>query len=313
MTAVLLLIQLVLPVALAPLLTGIVRKVKARLLGRRGPPLLQPYRDLARLLRKEPVVAHNASWLFRGAPYGALAAVWAAAAATPTFATGVSLGFGLDLIAVVGLLALSRVLIALAGMDVGTSFGGIGSSREMAIAALAEPATLAAILAVALVTHSTMLPQIADTMRAGVGLRVSLALALAALLMVAIAETGRIPIDNPATHLELTMVHEAMVLEYSGRHLALVELGAMMKMVLYLSLITCIFAPWGLANDAAPLALVLGVAAWAGKLAAAGVALAVFETCIAKLRVFRYPEFLGAALLLGLLAIIYLFLSRTLR
>ena len=307
-----LVVQLVVPVVLAPLLTGLIRKIKARLLGRRGPPLLQPYRDLARLMRKEPILAHNASWLFRGAPYGALGAVWLAMAAIPTFTTA-SLGVGLDLIAIAGLLGLARILIALAGMDVGTSFGGLGTSREMTIGALAEPALFIAIMTLALVAHSTALPDLTLALSEGVGLRVSLALALGAIVMVAMAETGRIPIDNPATHLELTMVHEAMVLEYSGRHLALIELGAMLKLALYLSLIACIFTPWGIARDAQPAALAIGLGLWLAKLAAGGLALAVFETVIAKMRVFRYPEFLGAALLFGVLGTVFLYISQHLK
>jgi formate hydrogenlyase subunit 4 len=309
----LLLVQLLLPVAIAPLLTGLVRKLKARLLGRRGPSPLQPYRDLARLFRKAPVLADNASWLFRGAPYAAFAAVWLAMAAIPTFAIVPSRGLGLDLIAIAGLLGLARILIALAGMDVGTSFGGIGASREMTIGALAEPAMFVAIIAIALVGGSTALPDMAKALGEGVGLRVSLALALGAIVMVAIAETGRIPVDNPATHLELTMVHEAMVLEYSGRHLAMIELGAMLKLALYLSLIACIFAPWGLSREADPATLAGGVAMWLAKLFAGGVALAVFETTIAKMRVFRYPEFLGAALLFAILGAVFLYVSQHLK
>ncbi|MCW5746012.1 MAG: NADH-quinone oxidoreductase subunit H [Alphaproteobacteria bacterium] len=309
----LLVVQLVVPAAVAPLLTGLVRKVKARLLGRRGPSLLQPYRDLARLFRKEPVLAENASWLFRGAPYGAFAAMWLAMSAIPTFASSPTLGLGLDMIAIAGLLGLARILTALAGMDVGTSFGGIGTSREITIGALAEPAMFIAIIALALIVNSTALPDMSRVLHEGVGLRVSLALALGAIVMVAMAETGRIPIDNPATHLELTMVHEAMVLEYSGRHLAMVELGAMLKLTLYLSLIACIFVPWGIAREADAQAVASGLALWLGKLAVGGVALAVFETTIAKMRVFRYPEFLGAALLFSVLGAIFLYISQHLK
>ena len=222
---------------LAPLLTGFVRKVKARLLRRQGPPLLQPYRDLLRLLRKEVVLAENASWLFRVAPYLIFAATWVAAALVPTFATGLLFSWTADLIAIIALLGSARFFLALAGLDVGTSFGGIGSSREVMIASLAEPAMIMIVFTLALVAGSTQLSTIAGFMlRRDVGLRVSLGLALVALIMVAIAENARIPVDNPATHLELTMVHEAMVLEYSGRHLALIELAASLKLLLYISL-----------------------------------------------------------------------------
>jgi formate hydrogenlyase subunit 4 len=299
---------------LAPLLTGAVRKVKARLLRRQGPPLIQPYRDLARLLRKEVVLADNASWLFRVAPYLIFAAIWVAAALVPTFAVGLPFNWTADLIALVALLGSARFFQALAGMDVGTSFGGIGSSREVMIASLAEPAMLMVVFVLALVAGSTQLSSVVVFMASPeVGLRVSLGLALVALIMVAIAENGRIPIDNPATHLELTMVHEAMVLEYSGRHLAMIEFAASLKLLLYVSLIACVFVPWGLAGvGAGPAAYGVGMVTWLVKLAVAIVLLAVFETAIAKMRVFRVPEFLGAALMLGLLGTLLLFVSRSL-
>jgi formate hydrogenlyase subunit 4 len=217
-----------------------------------------------------------------------------------------------DLIAIIALLASARFFLALAGMDVGTSFGGIGSSREVMIASLAEPAMLLIVFTLALVAGSTQLSSVATFMASShVGLRVSLGLVLIALIMVAIAENARIPIDNPATHLELTMVHEAMVLEYSGRHLALIEFAAALKLLLYMSLIACVFAPWGLAiAGAGPAAYAAGALAYLAKLAIGAFLLALFETAIAKMRVFRVPEFLGAALMLGLLATLLLFVSR---
>ena len=305
--------QMLLVLLLAPLLTGFVRKVKARLLSRRGPPLLQPYRDLIRLMRKDVVLANNASWLFRGIPYLVFAATWVAASLVPTFRSGLMFSWTADLIAIIAVLGSARFFLALAGMDAGTSFGGIGSSREVMIASLAEPAMLMIVFAIALIAGSTQLSTMAAFMNsAEVGLRVSLGLALIALVIVAVAENSRIPVDNPATHLELTMVHEAMVLEYSGRHLALIELAASLKLLLYLSLIACLFAPWGISPSvAAPVLLVVGVAAYAGKLAVLGALLAVFETSIAKMRVFRVPEFLGAALMLALLATLLRFVSRS--
>jgi len=306
--------QMALVLLAAPLLTGLVRKVKARLQRRRGPPLLQPYRDLLRLLRKEAVLAQNASWLFRATPYLVFAATWIGAALVPTFATGLMFSWTADLIAIVALLGLARFFLALAGMDAGTSFGGIGASRETMIASFAEPAMLLVVFTLALVAGATQLSTIAAFMASpDVGLRVSLGMALMALIMVALAENGRIPVDNPATHLELTMVHEAMVLEYSGRHLAMIELAASLKLLLYLSLVGCIFLPWGLAGPGSgPGAAALGLAAWIGKLAAGAVLLALFETAIAKMRVFRVPEFLGVATMLGLLGTLLLFVSRSL-
>jgi len=304
--------QMLLVLALAPLLTGLVRKTMARLQRRRGASIIQPYRDLMRLLRKEVVLAENASWLFRVAPYLIFAATWVAAALVPTFATGLLFSWSADLIAIIALLGSARFFQALAGMDVGTSFGGIGSSREMLIASLAEPAMLMIVFTLALIADSTQLSSVAAFMASPeVGLRVSLGLALIALVIVAIAENARIPVDNPATHLELTMVHEAMLLEYSGRHLAMIELATSLKLVLYLSLIACLFLPWGLApagSDGA--ALLIGAASYVAKLALGGFLLAYFETTIAKMRVFRVPEFLGAALMLGLLGTLLRFVSR---
>jgi formate hydrogenlyase subunit 4 len=306
--------QMILVLLLSPLLTGFVRKVKARLLRRRGPPLIQPYRDLVRLMHKEVVLAENASWLFRAIPYIIFASIWVAASLVPTFRTGLLFSWTADLIAIIALLGSARFFLALAGLDVGTTFGGIGSSREVMIASLAEPAMLMIVFAVALIAGSTQLSTMAGFMISPeVGLRVSLGLALISLIMVAIAENARLPVDNPATHLELTMVHEAMVLEYSGRHLALIDLSASLKLLLYVSLIACLFAPWGLAPQGAGLqALAIGIVAYVAKLAVGGLLLAVFETAIAKMRVFRVPEFLGAALMLGLLATLLLFVSRSL-
>jgi formate hydrogenlyase subunit 4 len=306
--------QMLLVLLLSPLLTGFVRKIKARLLRKQGPPLLQPYRDLIRLMRKEVVLADSASWLFRVIPYIVFAGTWVAASLVPTFRGGLLFSWSADLIAIIALLGSARFFLALAGLDVGTSFGGIGSSREVMIATLAEPAMLMIVFTLALVAGSTRLSTMANYMLSGeVGLRVSLGLALIALIMVAIAENARIPIDNPSTHLELTMVHEAMVLEYSGRHLALIDLSSELKLLLYVSVIACLFLPWGIVgHELSSLAVAVGVGSYLVKLAVGGFLLAVFETSIAKMRVFRVPAFLGAALMLGLLATLLLFVSRSL-
>ncbi|CAA7624613.1 respiratory chain complex I subunit 1 family protein [Magnetospirillum sp. UT-4] len=305
------LVQIVLVVATAPLVTGYVRWVKARLQGRRGPAPWQPYRDLYRLLQKEAIVAHSASWIFRTAPYVTFASVWLAAAMVPTFTTNMFLAPAADLIALVALLAVGRFWTALAGMDVGTAFGGLGASREMLIASLAEPAMLMVSFSLSLVSGTTAPAQIVAFVLSGnVGIEVSLGLAMAALVMVAIAENGRIPIDNPATHLELTMVHEAMVLEYSGRHLAMIEVAAMVRLTLFIALIGCLFAPWGMAQPGGgPVGIMVGMGAFVAKSFVLATALAWFETAIAKMRVFRYADFLGGALLLGLLATIFLYVS----
>jgi formate hydrogenlyase subunit 4 len=307
--------QTALVLGLAPLLSGVTRKVRARLLRRQGASILQPYRDLLKLIRKEAVVAENASWLFRAAPYLIFATTWVAAALVPTFATGLSLGADADFIVIVALLGTARFLLALAGLDVGTSFGGIGSSREMMFASLAEPAMLMAVFTLSLFAGSTQLSSISAYMLGpGTGINISLALALVALIIVSLGENARIPVDNPATHLELTMVHEAMILEYSGRHLAVIELAAAVKLLLYLSLIACVFTPWGtaIAGAGAP-AYLIGLLAYTTKLAVLAFLLVLFETAIAKMRVFRVPDFLGIALMLGLLGTILLFVSRVSR
>lgn len=307
-------IQMLLVLALAPLLLGLSRKAKARLLRRQGPRIVQPYRDLVRLMRKDVVLAENASWLFRVIPYLIFAGTWVAASLVPTYAEGLLFSWSADLIAIIALLGSTRFFLALAGLDAGTAFGGIGASRETMIASLAEPAMLMIVFTLALIAGSTQLSTMSAFMSSSaVGLRVSLGLGLIALVIVAIAENARIPVDNPATHLELTMVHEAMVLEYSGRHLALIELSASLKLLVYISLIACLFAPWGIAGaEATPAALSIGVGTYICKLGILGSLLALFETSIAKMRVFRVPEFLGAALMLALLAVLLRFVSASL-
>jgi len=306
-------LHLALMLAAAPLLTGLVRLLKARILGRRGPPLLQPYRDLWKLMRKQPVVAANASSLFRLAPYLHMAFVLAGIALVPSFANGMSFAPLSDLVVIIGILAAARAIVALAAMDVGTAFGGLGASREMTFAVLAEPAMLMVVFIFALLTGTTQLDLTLSVLRdTDFGVRVSLALALIAMVAIAIAENARISVDNPATHLELTMVHEAMVLEYSGRHLALIEAAAMLRLLFWMSLIGVMFFPYGLGRGADPLGWPLGLALWGVKVLVLAAALALFECAIAKMRVFRVTEFLGTALLVALLGAIFLFLSTSL-
>ena len=303
--------QMFLVLLIAPAVVGVTRIVKARLLRRKGPPLSQGYRDLARLVRKEVVLADNASWLFRSAPYVIFSLTWVAAALVPTFASGLMFNWAADVVALVALLGAARAMLALAGMDVGTSFGGIGASREMMIATLAEPAMLLVMLTLAIAAGTTRLPGVADFfLSQALAVRVSLALALVALVIVALAENARIPIDNPATHLELTMVHEAMVLEYSGRHLAMVEAASHLKLVLYLSLIACFFFPFGMAPEAAgPAAWLIGLGFYLSKVFAGAAILGFWEVSIAKMRVFRVGDFLGGAFVFAFLAILLAYLS----
>lgn len=304
-------LHLALMLALAPLMVGCLRWLKARLLGRRGPNPLQPWRDLLKLLRKRPLLAESASAVSTAAPYLALVATAAAAALVPGLARGMLFAPAADLILIAGLLALSRFALALAAMDVGTAFGDLGAAREMSFAAFAEPAFVVAAMCFSILAGTTNLDGIGAAFTdVPPGLRVSLALALLALLAVALAENGRMPVDNPGTHLELTMVHEAMLLESSGRHLALWEMQAALRLLLWLSLLGALFLPYGAAPaGAGPLAWLLALPLWLLKLAGLTVALALFESGIAKMRVFRVPEFLGAALLLALLAAVFLFLS----
>jgi formate hydrogenlyase subunit 4 len=307
-----LLVHAALMLCAAPFLVGCVRWEKARLLGRVGPSPLQPWRDLVRLGRKQPVIAMNASWLFRAAPAVGFAATLAAAALVPGFALGMASGPLSDLLVIAGLLAIARCTLALAALDVGTAFGGIGASRAMTFAVFAEPAMLLVIFTLALLAGTTNLDAIAEVLRAGgVGLRVSLGLSLVALVAIGIAETGRMPLDNPATQLELTMVHEAMVLEYSGFHLALVEWSAALRLLVWMTLIATIFVPFGMAaSDSGALGWLLALPVWAAKLGVLAAVLGLFEVSIARMRIFRVPEFLGIALLLGLLAAIFLFVSQ---
>ncbi len=305
------LLHLALVVAAAPLVVGGTRWLKARLMGRRGAGPLQPFRDLLKLLRKRPVLAENASWISELAPYAGLAATLLAAALVPSFTHGMALAPTADLLLVAGLLALARVALALAGMDVGTAFGGLGAAREMSFAAFAEPALVLSVLTLAILAGTTNLDGVGAAMRdGGLGLRVSLLLALMALSAVAVAENARIPVDNPATHLELTMVHEAMLLESSGRHLALWEMQAALRLTLWLALLASVFLPFGTAPaGSGPVGWGIGMAAWGLKMGVLGALLAGFESAIAKMRVFRVPEFLGAAVLLALLAAALLFVS----
>ena len=305
------LLHIALMLAAAPLLVGGVRWLKARLVGRRGPHPMQPWRDLSKLLRKRPLLAEDASIVTRVAPYLALSATLLAAALVPGFAFGMALAPMADLLLIAGLLALSRVALALASHDAGTPFGGLGAAREMTFAVFAEPTLLVCVMVFAVLIGGTNLNVISHGLADGqMGLRVSLLFAAVALMAVALAENARVPVDNPATHLELTMVHEAMLLEASGRHLALWEMQAALKLLVWLSLLAALFLPFGTAPPGAgPFAWGLGLVLWAAKIGLLALALAVFESAIAKMRVFRVPEFLGGALMLALLAAALIFVS----
>ena len=304
--------QTALALLLAPGVVGLIRWLKARLQNRRGAPCWQPYLELRKLFAKEVVVSDAASWLFRAAPFVVFASVVVVTFLVPILAVPLPFDSMGDLVAVVYLLLLGTFFLALAGLDPGSAFGGMGSSREMTVAALAEPTIALAIFSLALSAGSTNLGQIvARTMAEPAGaLSPGHLLAFGALFVVTLAETGRLPVDNPATHLELTMIHEAMVLEYSGRYLALIEWAAALKLFVFLTLLANLFIPWGVAVVATPVAFGVALAALLVKIAALAAAVAVFETRIAKLRLFRVPELLSVSFVLALLAITSSFLWR---
>ncbi|MBI2884114.1 MAG: NADH-quinone oxidoreductase subunit H [Candidatus Methylomirabilis oxyfera] len=290
----------------APLLVGLVRRVKARLQGRRGAGLLQPYADLHKLLAQEAVVSETTSWICRFTPYLLAATMLLSALLVPLLTTQTPLGFLGNIIVLMYLFLLGTFFLTLAGLDAGSAFGGMGSSREMAVAALAEPTVMIAIFAIALRAGNTGLDEI---IRRGAADSLLLLtpghlLAFMAFFIVALAETGRLPVDNPATHLELTMIHEAMVLEYSGRYLMLIEWAAGMKLLIFLALLSNLFFPWGVALAITPFALAVAFVALAMKIGALAVGIAVLETAVAKLRLFRLPALLSGSFALALLAVI---------
>ncbi|MBI4003158.1 MAG: NADH-quinone oxidoreductase subunit H [Nitrospira defluvii] len=303
-------VQLGLLLALSPFVVGLIRKVKARLQCRRGAGLFQPYADLAKLFRKQPVISSTTSWIFTAAPYIVFASTVAAGLLMPVFVSHTPLNFAGNIIALVYLLALGTFFLILAGLDAGSAFGGMGSSREAIVATLAEPAMMLSILAIALTAGSTNLSTIVHQSALMEGVVVAPPahlMALAALFIVTLAETGRVPVDNPATHLELTMIHEAMLLEYSGRYLALMEWAAGIKLLVFLTLIVNVFAPWGIATSLAPSAIAVGILVYLAKVAGLAVVIGVIESMFAKLRLFRVPELLGAAFILSLLALVFFY------
>jgi len=303
------LLQFSLLLGLAPVFAGWVKVLKCRAQGRTAPGVLQPYRDIRRLFGKDIVLAENASWLFRFTPYLTFGVMVMVAGIVPLISVDLPLAATADVIALVMLFGMIRFFTALAGMDIGTAFGGMGASREMTIASLAEPAMLMAIFTVSLTSSSTSLTQMVSVMtQAEFVIRPSLAFALAAFILIALAETGRIPVDNPATHLELTMIHEAMILEYSGRHLALIEWAGMMKLLLFFSLGIAAFCPWGIAPSGDIGQLALAFCLLALKLMLGALIMVLIETGLAKMRIFRLPEFLGSAFLLATLGMIAFFI-----
>jgi formate hydrogenlyase subunit 4 len=304
--------QALVALALAPGLVGFVRWWKARLQGRRGAPPWLVYYDLRKLFGKEVVISNNASWLFRFTPYLFFSSTLAVTLLVPLIAAPLPFDRVGDLLLVVYLLLLGTFFLALAGLDPGTAFGGMGASREMTIAAIAEPTIALSIFGLAVGTGSTNLGRIVAQTLAHPSSAISPGhlLGFAALFIVMLAETGRLPVDNPSTHLELTMIHEAMTLEYSGRYLALIEWAAALRLLIFFSLLANMFAPWGVATTLTPMAVGVAVIALIAKFAGLGLAVALLETSIAKLRLFRVPELLAVSFVLALLAVTSSFLLR---
>ena len=304
------LFQLGLLLCVSPLISGIIKTLKARLQTRRGPGIFQPYRDLNKLFHKQMVIPETASWIFAAAPITVFATSVLVGLLVPMITAEAPLSLFGGVLAVVYLLGLGRFFLALGGLDAGSSFGGLGSSREMTISALAEPAMMLAIFTVALSSSSTNLSEV---IRGAIGqswrfLAPSQMLAFAALFIVLIAETGRLPVDNPATHLELTMIHEAMILEYSGPYLALIEWGAAVKQLILMTLLINIFYPFGLSLEWRPASLAIGCGSYLLKLIILSILIVLVETTNAKMRLFRVPELLSVAFVLGALALISTFL-----
>jgi formate hydrogenlyase subunit 4 len=305
--------QTIVLLGISPFLVGLIRKVKARLQCRRGASVFQPYADLGKLFRKQPVVSSTTSWIFPATPYILFASILTAGLLVPTFTSQTPMNFAGGIIVLVYLLALGTFFLILAGLDAGSAFGGMGSSREAIVASLTEPAMILSIFAIGLTSGSTNISTIVHKTALLEGITTDPAphlMALAALFLVALAETGRVPVDNPATHLELTMIHEAMVLEYSGRYLALIEWAAGLKLAVFLSLIANVFAPWGIATTLAPAAIGIGLMAYTLKIAGLAVLIGVIECMFAKLRLFRVTELLGAAFILALLGLVFFYILR---
>ena len=304
------LLHTVLLLILSPLLSGIIKNWKAKLQNRRGPRIWQPYLDLIKFLRKDLVQSEHASWIFSCAPYVVFSTALLAGLMVPIVHTQAPLSLFGGALAIIGLLALGRFFLALAGLDPGSVFGGMGSSREMTIAAIAEPAMMLAIFTTAIVAGSTDLSRIVEATQSVTWglLNPTHIMAFAALFIVLLAETGRVPVDNPATHLELTMIHEAMILEYSGRHLAFMEWGAAIKQLVLMTLLANVFFPMGMATASSPAALGIGCLVYIAKLLTLAAAVVLVETTNAKLRLFRVPDLLSAAFVLATLALMSTFL-----
>ena len=297
-------LQIVVIVGLSPLVKGFINKMEARIQCRRGPSLFQPYYNLVKLLQKDVVVSETASWIFRATPYVTFVSILLIALLVPVLSSQVPLNFIGDIILIIYLFALGRFFLALSSLDTGSAFGGMGGSREMAISSMAEPAMMLSIFTVSLTVGSTNLSNITGTLLNYKSLNPSLLLAFAAFVIVIIAETGRIPVDNPFTHLELTMIHEGMILEFSGRYLALIEWASSMKLLLLLTILVNTFFPWGITTGFSFPGLIISFALYLVKIGFFALAIVILESSLAKVRLFRIPNLLGTSFILSVLAII---------
>jgi len=302
-------LQLIVIVGLAPLVKGFINKIEARLQNRRGASIFQPYYNLIKLLRKDVVVSETASWIFRATPYITFISILIIALLVPVLSSAVPANFTGDVILIIYLFALGRFFLALSSLDTGSAFGGMGGMREMMVSTMAEPALMLSVFTVSLATGSTNLGNITSTMvdQSTILLNPSLFLAFAALAIVIIAEAGRIPVDNPFTHLELTMIHEGMILEFSGRYLALIEWASSMKILILLTILVNTFLPWGIAGEMTFPAMLISFALYVVKIGFFAFLIVILEMSFAKLRIFRVPNLLGTALILSILAIISLY------
>ncbi|BCB95684.1 formate hydrogenlyase subunit 4 [Dissulfurispira thermophila] len=302
-------LQVIILIGLAPMFAGWVKMLKCWSQGRSSAGVLQPYRDLLKLFSKDVILSENASWIFRFTPYLVFGTVVLAGGIIPMLSTDLPLSLTADVIVLVALFAIARFFTALAGMDIGTAFGGMGSSREMMVASLAEPAMLMAIFTISLACGSTSLSHIVEVIYTPASIvKPSVVFAFISFVLITLAETGRIPVDNPATHLELTMIHEAMILEYSGRHLALIEWASMMKFFLFMAIGAALFMPWGIASINTPESIPMAFVYLILKIGASGIVLVLIETGLAKMRLFRLTEFLGSAFLMATLGMLSFFI-----
>lgn len=297
-------IQLIFVPLLSPLCIGIIKKIKAKLQKRQGASILQPYKDIWKLFHKDEVISNDASWIFRYAPFIIFAVTIIVGISIPLFAYFLKNPFTGDLLIVIYALAIGTFFLALAGLDIGSAFGGFGSSREMTLSALAEGGFIFSLLTVAIISGTTNLFTISsNSIFMHSDYLLSIMLAFSGFFIVMLAETARFPYDNPDTHLELTMIHEAMILEYSGKRLALMEWASANKLLIFIALGANLFFPFGIAQNADINTIAIGIIIFIAKMFIFCIIIAVIESSIAKFRFFRLPDLLIISFILNAVAI----------